>query len=352
MVLRPAFLEKENMSRLVRKAEIPLEYQNYIETPPASPAQLYGQACSNDSVTIESWRPIWIANVRANHKTLGSFKDHSVGKLFGILKHKPAILAGSGPSLKHNGIDLKKRGDLTLLSCLHNFHFFEDNDVPVDFYVSLDAGPIVLDEIAEGGKLTQDEYWERTKGKKLIAFIGSDPNLFRKWQGEIYLFSCPIPDAEYTKAVEEVEQFHTYITNGGNVLGACLYIAKGIMGANPIAFVGADFSFSYDKKFHGWDSQYDARIGNVMKAIDVFGNKVLTWPSYNNFKCWFDFIAIRVPGIYINCTEGGCFGAYGDGNIMAVKQMKLIDFIEMYEMHEKVRGQCENPSVKEPVLLF
>lgn len=335
-----------------RKAEIILEYQNYIESLPVPPASLYGQACSSDGVTVTSWRETWIRNIKANKAFLGSFKECGIGNLHGILKHKPAIIVGSGPSLKVNAAELKNRDGIAVLSCLHNFHFLEDLGTPADYYVSLDAGPVVLEEVAEGGTKTPEEYWEMTKDRTLIAYIGSDPRLISQWKGKVYVFSCPIPDAALMEEIKAIEDFNTYVSNGGNVLGACLYIAKGIMGANPIAFVGADFAFGYDKKFHAWDSKYDKSLGYVIKAIDVYGNKVLTWQSYANFKAWFDYIAVQVPGIYINCTEGGTFGAYPEGNVMAVRQMELSKFLGMYRMSEELREQCENPETKERKILF
>lgn len=314
---------------------------------------MYSTACQADDITVKSWRDTWISNVKKNHALLGSFKEHSVGKLWGLCRDKgPAIIAGSGPSLKHNGAMLKDRGDIPLISCLHNFHFFEDNGVEVDYYVSLDAGPVVLEEISEGGQHDEAYYWEKTKDRTLVAFIGSDPRLLEKWQGKIFVYNAPVPDNAYKEEIDKVELFHTYISNGGNVLGACLYLAKGIMGANPIAFVGADFSFSYDKKFHGWDSKYDKDIGHVLRTNDIYGNKVFTWQSYYAFKNWFDFIALKVPGIYINCTEGGTFGAYPDGNIMAVKQMDLQDFIDMQHMCDKIKEQCLEPEKLQNLVLF
>lgn len=336
----------------LRKVELTLEYQNYIETPPIKPAQLYGSACSSDTITIESWRKTWIDNVKANHKRFGNFKDHGIGKLYGINKYKPAIIVGSGPSLGHNGKELKDRGELLAVSCLHNYHFFEDQDIPIDYYVTLDAGPIVMEEVSEGGKKSAEEYWASTKNKKLCAFIGSDPKLFEMWQGEVYLYNAPVPDTQYIDTLKELEEFNTYISNGGNVLGACLYLAKGIMGSNPIAYMGADFAFGYDKRFHSWDSKYDAKLGNVMRGVDVFGNKVLTWPSYWNFKNWFDYIALTIPGIYLNCTEGGMMGAYPEGNLMALKQMPVSDFIQMYRMYETLKSSCENPELPDKRLLF
>lgn len=339
-----------------RKVEMILEYQNYIEAPPVSPSALYGAACSSDTVTINSWRDIWIRNMRANHKRFGTFKDHSVGKLFGSNQYKPAIVVGSGPSLSHNGPHLKERGEIPVISCLHNYHFFEDNEIPVDYYVTLDAGKVVLEEVSEGGKKTAEEYWASTKDKTVLAFIGTDPEFFDKWQGKVYLFNAPVPDPAVIMAIEELEYFGAYISNGGNVLGACLYLAKAIFGSNPVAYVGADFSFGYNTgeghRFHSWPSKYDAKLGSVMRGVDVFGNKVLTWPSYFNFKNWFDYVALQIPGFYVNCTEGGMMGAYPDGNLMAIKQMTMKDFINMYTMNRVLKNQFTDPNSKEKQLLF
>lgn len=341
---------------MTRKAEIVLEYQNYIETPPASPKQMWGNACSSDTITLESWRDVWIANARANHKRFGKFADYSVGKLFQRAQFQPAVIVGSGPSLGYNGEKLAAKGKIPAVSCLHNYHFFEDRGIDIDYYVSLDAGPVVLEEVAEGGKKTPEEYWKSTKNKKLVAFVGSHPELFEKWQGEIFLFNAPIPDPAYIAAVNELEPFNILMSSGGNVLGACLYLAKGILGANPIAFVGADFSFGYNTgrghKFHSWDSKYDAKLGNVMRGVDVYGNKVLTWPSYWNFKNFFDYISLSVPGIYFNCTEGGMLGAYPEGNLMAIRQMPLEDFLSMYHLNEAIRAQLSDPAMQSNLILF
>lgn len=337
---------------MARKAEIILEYQNYIEAPPVPPKSLYAQACMNDGPTIDSWRKIWINNVKANKAKFGSFQDHSIGKLHGLYANKTAIIAGSGPSLKVNGAQLKDRGDIPLISCLHNFHYFEDNDVHVDFYVTLDAGPVVIEEVSEGGTKTAEEYWERTKNKKLIAFTGTDPKLFDLWKGEVYFYNAPVPDKAYAEEIDAIEKFNALISTGGNVLGACLYFAMGWLGCKPIGFVGADFAFGYDKKFHAWDSKYDQNLGYVLKATDVYGNKVLTWQSYANFKAWFDFIGIKFPGMLVNCTEGGTFGAYTDGNLMAIRQQELSEFISNHKMHEHLKPWAEDASKPCSLILF
>ncbi len=335
-----------------KKAEVILEYQPVVAGPPMTSSQLYQSACSSDKVTITSWADTWIKNIKANKAKFGSFTEKSAGKLFGRYQYQPGIIAGAGPSLKRNGHQLAKRGGMPLVSCLHNFHFFEDRGINVDYYLTLDAGPVTIEEVYEGGEKDQAHYWEQTKGKKLVAFIGANAELLEKWQGEVYFFNAPVPDEDYMKRCMEIEHFDMMFSNGGNVLGSCLYFAKAILGCNPIVYVGADFSFGYDHKFHAWDSKYDKTLGNTVKATDLYGNSVHTWQSYFNFKNFFEYVAMSVPGVYINATEGGVLGAYPGGNIEQIKYMDLDDVFEMYHINDHIKPQCDDPSKEHKFILY
>jgi len=327
----------------MKKREIVCEYQPYIMQPPVPPASLREKSTANDDKTVEFWNDIWINNYRANSKFSGGFANQSLSQIFGIFRHRAVIIAGAGPSLKYNAEQLKNRGGVPLISCLHNFHYFEDRGIPVDYYVTLDAGPITIKEVSEGGEKSEDEYWKLTENRTLIAFCGTDPQLIEKWRGKILWYNCPIPSKKYMDAINEIDRYHAFVSTGGNVLGAALYLVKAYMGASIVAFVGADFCFGYDRKFHGWNSSYDAHVGNCVPAIDVFGNRVPTWPSYANFKSWFDWVSLNVPGFYVNCTEGGTFGAYQDGNLFSIKIMDLADFLDCVNMCDKKMRQAVHP---------
>lgn len=334
-----------------KRREILCDYQPYIDRPPVARQSLYGQACSNDQVTVNSWRETWLRNARANKQRFGTFRDRGLGQLWGRYRNLPCIVVGSGPSLKENAATLLDNPGIPVVSCLHNFHYLEDLGVKVDYYVTLDAGPVTIDEVSEGGDPGTD-YWAKTKGKTLLAYLSTDPGLLEKWQGDIYFYNCPLPDEQMVKDFDEIEVFHTYVSTGGNVLGAAAYIAKAIFGCNPLIFLGADFSFSYLDKFHGWDSKYDKDIGQCIRTVDVFGNSVKTWASYHNFKAWFDWLAMTVPGLYINSTEGGTFGAYPGGNIRDVIQLPLADCLRMYRLVDETKEQCENPEISTRKILF
>jgi len=330
---------------MLKTIDIDLELQPIISGPPEAPLKLRQNAGSNDEITLRSWRDIWLKNTRENHKRFGPFKDNGVGALFNKETGRPVLVVGSGPSLKKNIGDIARFShDHCVVSCLHNFHYMEDHGVHVDYYVSLDAGHVTIEEVSEGGSKDQGYYWDLTEKRKLVTFIGSPPELVEKWKGEIQWFHCSIPDEKLMEDIQNIEPFHTFLSTGGNVLGACTYLARAIMGANPVIFTGADFSFSYDKNFHGWNSKYDKHLGNAMRVRDIYGLPVYTWGSYWNFKNWTDYVCCQVPGLWINATEGGCLGAYETGNIFQIIQSTMKHVCNMYSVNEIIRDQCENPS--------
>lgn len=339
------------MSDNVEMLNYPREYQPYIERSPIAPDKMYERSTSNDKITIDSWRKDWIENYRANHAQHGPFAYRSLGSLFQKHLHQPAIIVGSGPHLKRNAHLLKDAKGMVIVSCLHNFHYLEDLGVPVDYYVSLDAGPVTVEEVSEGGDSTKD-YWALTQGKTLLAYCATHPSLLEKWQGDILFFNAPIPDQGIMGELEKIEKFNTHVSNGGNVLGACLYIAKGYLGCSTIIFTGASFSFDSNNQFHSWNSKYDAKMGHVLRVPDIYGYKVKTWPSYYNFANWFNWVCEQVPGEYINCTEGGVLGAYLEGNIRAIKQMDLRDCLDRFKMSEHLRNQVEDPGTNDVKILF
>lgn len=317
-----------------------------------APSQMYGQAASNDTVTVNAFRDTWIRNTKANHERYGSFAEHGLGKFWGKHLNSPGIVVGSGPHLKDNAKELLNNPGIPVFSCLHNFHFLEDLGVHVDYYVSLDAGPVTIEEVSEGGSKSPDEYWALTEKKVLLAYIGTDPRLLEKWRGDVYFFNCPVPDPVVMDEIEKIERFRTMVSTGGNVLGAATYIAKAIMGCNPLVFMGASFSFGYDEKFHGWVSKYDGKLGHYVRATDVYGNTVKTWQSYLNFCYWFNWLAETVPGVYFNATEGGIFGSFPGGNIRAVTQIDLKDYFRMQTLCNEVKDQCLDPSGDQKKILF
>lgn len=329
---------------LRKNVDIDLVYQPTIPGPPVQLNQLYEQACTGDGVTISTWRDIWIKNYKATVERFGDLGEKSIGKLYGINLQKPCIVLGSGPSLKHAIPALQEnkkfKNPVMSISCLHNFGFFEDMDCHADYYLSLDSGGVVIEDVHEGRNKDGGFYWEKTKGKKLIAAIASDPRLFDLWQGEVYLFNSLVPDEGVRKAFNDIQKMTHYISAGGNAGGACLYAAKSLFGSDPVMFVGLDFCFEYDNTFHSYGTHYD-KPGHYVLGVDCFGNQRKTWPSYFNMSKWIEHVACTVPGRWINCSEG-LVGSYREGNIAQFEFMPLSDALQRYTPLEKVYLESKN----------
>jgi len=336
----------------MRKAEIILKYQNLIHQAPEQSGALMAAASKNDDATMDHFQHVWLGNITANKQHFGNFKDYSLGQEFRKYQNGVAIVAGSGPSLKVNAHELKNRGNIPLISCLHNFHMFEDLGLAPEYYVTLDAQELVIDEVTEGGSRSPEEYWEMTKDRTLVAFIGSPPSLLRRWKGRILLFNAPIPRDELRNKIEAIEKFNVLVASGGNVLGACLYISKAILGTFTNIFVGADFSFGYNHKFHAWDSKYDADLGVYIMDTDIYGIRVPTWETYHGFKKYFMSVAMRIPGHYYNCSEGGCLGSYPTGNIDTFKYMDLKDCLSSLHVNDAIADLMQDPSIDKKQLIY
>ena len=322
-----------------RTIDIELELQPMIDKIPVPSEQLWEKACSGDRLTIDTWRDTWIKNYQHTKDRFKELGDYSYGQLFGINRYKPAIVCGSGPSLKTSIPALKRNREqpnpVMTVSALHNFGYFEDENCHADYYMTLDAGPIVVDDVYEGRQKAPEEYWAASKDQTLIASACSPPELFELWQGKVYLLSILVPDMEVRDALNKIERLSHYISGGGNVTGGCIYAAKAVMGSGEIIAVGFDCCFDYDHKFHAYPTNYDNfngnGIGKVIKWPDIFGIPRSTWPSYYNFKCWADWLTFNVPGRWASASEG-IWGAYPEGNLSSIRYAPLAGLLKAYSI--------------------
>jgi hypothetical protein len=283
---------------------------------------MYGQACSNDNVTVNAWREKWISNAKATKERFGSFKEHGLGQLFGSNKYKPCIVVGSGPSLSNNIEALKTVTDIPIVSCLHNYHYMEDHGIKVDYYVSLDAGDVVVEKFLKEVRNRMKSIWNPQKTKPLLPLLAQARSFLKPG---VERFCSLIVRFQTTSTLKRQAPWKSFIhlfQPAATFWGRPLILPKRFWDLAKSRFLGADFCFSYTRKFHAWDSKYDGKLGEAIRAVDVWGNSVLTWQSYYNFKTWFDWLCTNVPGIYINCTEGGLLGSYPEGNIAQIRQMR------------------------------
>jgi len=333
-----AMLKAERMrnadltGRLATSVQMLLSYQPYTTQAPMTKEQQWSQACSADKVTTEAWRDTWLEAIRRNVKE-NDADSRMVNIDYGKYAYKPALCVASGPSLKRNFQHVKELPEeIPVISCLHSFHKFVDSGTRCNSFLTLDAGDIVIKEVTEGGSHPEDYYWDASKDYTLVAGLVSPPELIKKWRGPVQFFNATIPDPKFLEEMPTITKNSYTYSVGGNTFGACMYHAAWIWGCRELALIGADFAFDYMHKFHAWDSSYDNQFQGLVACTDVWGNRVYSWQSYQNFRMWTEFQCqggnsnhhIRI----INCTEGGTLGAYPHGNVMWVEQRTLKDWID------------------------
>lgn len=331
--------------RLATSVQMMLSYQPYVTQAPINKQQQWDQACSSDKVTSESWRDLWLEYIGENVRENGA-DDRTVGDMYGDHACLPCLCVASGPSLKRNFDQVREVPErIPVISCLHSFHKFVDSDTRCNAFVTLDAGDVVIKELSEGGRHPEQYYWDATKDHTLIAGLVTPPDLIRRWKGEVRFFNATIPDDRFMEEMPKITKNQWVYSVGGNTFGAAMYHAAWVWGCRELALVGADFAFDYMHKFHPWDTDYDQKFAGLVPCTDVYGNRVYSWPSYQNFRMWTEFQAqgsfanhhVRI----VNCTEGGTLGAYPHGNVMWVQQMTLRDWVDQGKRWESYKPKME-----------
>lgn len=309
---------------------------------------------SND-LTLYSWRNEWTKNTKAN---LEHFKylnrDHSVKVFLNELRNQPVILVGAGPSLANNIKDLKiaKEKGIPIMACSHSVMYLAQEEIVPDYVVILDAGA------------TWDDYFLNTKlnckNIPLLADMTCNAEQLKKWEGPVYFYHSASPDGsnvakfvkmEINRIVNDYEK-PSVIEVHGHVMGAMTTLAMGIMQANTLIYVGADYCFDKKAKFYPFDFTIDkevdgAEFGSPGKKLpaapaqdtyckDIFGNLLTSSGQYLGFKNLMDWIIKNTKSAmynsdleFINATEGGIFGALEGGLSKYMRYLTLEDAIYM-----------------------
>jgi hypothetical protein len=246
-----------------------------------------------------------------------NFKENSVKKLSKKHEGETAYIVGNSPSLAKNVKGLKNKKGIILTS-IHSTKFLLRNGVKPDY-----IGLVSVDKKQEKWALEFD-----STGLILLADASISPKVLKKWKGKIYFFRASV-DSNIKKD-REITDFEDRISCGGNVMGGLYAIALG-MGCKKIVFVGMDLSNGMN--IHGQCPQYaDGTIDYWFKNktyvifVDISGRGTMTTPSMYMYKIWFDYHSCVIRNIeHINATEGGILGAYPQGNLQSIKQMRLAD---------------------------
>lgn len=326
---------------------------------PLKPNEAQDKCTANNVVTLLSWHSKWKANIKANVEKYKYFdKDHSVKVFLNDCLDGPVICCAAGPSLKKNIKYLKEaqKNGFPIICGAHTFMYLAKEGIKPTYVTLLDAGDEWIDYI-------KNSPWDDIP---LFASIDMTPSYLEEWKGPIYFLRSTFPDDElgetmYVEFSQMINHMPSTVPTGGHTGGLSLSIAHMVLMASEMILVGYDYAYDNTGHFYyGGDSKIDLDssphlLGSPMvDATSITGEIVRTSTSYLGFKLWSD-MALRAatqrpPQNYIgaagkvneiggaeiiNASEGGILGAYAEGNLSWIKNMRLEDAL-VYSMHKNI----------------
>jgi hypothetical protein len=245
----------------------------------------------------------WCHNFKENSKKY-DFNEFSAMKVKNTEKGS-AYIIGASPSLKDDIEDLKGRE--TIIASSHALKFLLNNGVTPKYVV--EADPMI----------DQAEYLNIGKTDiTLLTTVIAHPKVLDVWKGKVLFFcNAEIPEAENVEAI---------VSPVGNVVNTA-YLLATAMGFNRVVFVGnslANNFLSKDVTLHADGSEDKSRVKDRdMLTVDIHGCGIMTNPMMYAYKCWLDQASIEFKDIEHINVSGGILGAYYEGNLSTIKQMKL-----------------------------
>lgn len=225
----------------------------------------------------------------------------------------PVLVIGAGPSLEKN-LDLIEPNLYNIAVCDKVCPKLAKMGVTPDLIFALNSEPTDVVKWIEPFNHSLAE---------LVVPCGVHPDTYSRWDGEIRFVNAVTSTGLHHRVSHETGLMPLSI--GSNV-GTFAYTMCAYWGANPIAYIGLDFSFlSRDEVMSKYDAEeYDPKAYNVLEMTDINGD--IRFLDIG----WFDMASAfqeRVQAMQdwygattVNCTEGGI--NYSD----SVKVMSLKEF--------------------------
>jgi len=243
----------------------------------------------------------WIDNFQANQDAIHG--RPGVAELGGLFEGLPAAVVGSGPTLDRNIKDIHMLKDKCLLiACDSAVKALEKFNAHPDIVMVTDSKARVADFLRG---IDVDRY-------TFVAdtFIHPDTVEVLKDAKRLYWYSTlPIESCPFTGALNEWTGYIGNLGTGGCVATTAWWMASRVFLSDPTILIGLPQAF-YDPA-----NMYSQEVNNtvetepyeshLVETHDIFGKPCYTYPALQSFAYWFQDAFLQIPGIHINCSEGG-----------------------------------------------
>ncbi len=250
------------------------------------------------SFRVKSWIDNFMTNLPVVHGRYG------IASLLDTLQGVPVIIVGAGPTLDRNikqmrGLEKKA----CIISCDSTLKALIENGIIPHIVLTTDSKARVKDFI-EGVDISEMCFVVDT-------FTHPDTaNLLTEEAGRVYWYNTlPVNNCPFTGALNSWTGFIGNLGTGGCVATSAWWFATQMLGASPDILVGLPEAF-YDPA-----EMYASAVTKTIETepyttkpvrdIDIFGEPCWTFPALQSFAFWFQDIFMQLPGIHVNCSEGG-----------------------------------------------
>jgi len=234
-----------------------------------------GDIASMNAITVKSWLPTWLDNLRENLPKIWGGRD--VSELFPRREKYEgnAIVIGGGPSLDFDGrkqlrlIAERYRG--TIICVDKTFNKALEEGIEPDYVPTLDANPVV----AEWFRLSKDaeRTFERCRSRvKFVAITTIHPKTVQAIPGEIYWFNGGI-DERMVPNVGQIIQVMTRKTemNPGFNTGCYSWLLSVSLKIKDVVMVGMEHAYPAGTKLQ--DTQ------KFHSRVQMVGGKIIDKPG-------------------------------------------------------------------------
>lgn len=231
-----------------------------------------GDIASTNAITLRSWLPIWLDNIRENLPEI--WKGRDVMELFPNRQNFQghALIIGGGPSLEFDGRrQLKLIADMydgTIICCDKSFNMALEEGINPDYTVSLDANPIV----AEWFKLSRKAETKYDGKTKFIAITTIHPKTVKAMPGEKFWFNGAIDE----RMLPNIDCVLQTITGKGSMnpgfnAGCFSWILSISLKIKDAAMVGMEHAYPAETKLK--DTQ------KFKSRVTLIGGKIIEKPD-------------------------------------------------------------------------
>lgn len=244
----------------------------------------------------------WVDNFKANLPAIHA--GHGIASLNATLTDVPCIIVGSGPTLDRNINQLRDlESRACIISCDSATKALLEHGIRPHLVLVTDSKPRVA------------SFFEGVDTSALNFIVDSfvHPDTVAALQGRKYWYNTlPVEACPFTAALSQWTGFVGNLGTGGCVATSAWFLATNRelgLCCDPNVLVGLPEGFYDPASMYAQvvtkTVETEPYTTQPIETVDIFGKVCYTYPALQSFAFWFQNAFLMMPGIHINCSEGG-----------------------------------------------